>query len=155
MPQADNAALLVSALENLSGSNDLISLRSRAEYQRPFTRKQELETVAQERFRAEELELEAKLQETEAKLNEMQQDKDPASTMLLSPEQEKEVAKFRAQQVDTKRKLRQVKRDLRAEIDSLGTRLKLLNIFALPALIAALIAAVHLFRSGSRGTAKA
>lgn len=155
VPQADNAALLVSALENLSGSNDLISLRSRAEYQRPFTRKQELETVAQERFRAEELELEAKLQDTEAKLNEMQQDKDPASTMLLSPEQEKEVAKFRAQQVDTKRKLRQVKRDLRAEIDSLGTRLKLLNIFALPALIAALIAAVHLFRSGSRGTAKA
>lgn len=155
VPQADNAALLVSALENLSGSNDLISLRSRAEYQRPFTRKQELEAVAQERFRAEELELEAQLQETEAKLNEMQADKDPASALLLSPEQEKEVEKFRAQQVETKRKLRKVKRDLRAEIDSLGTRLKLLNIFALPALIAALVAAVHLFRSGSRSATKA
>ena len=153
--QADNASMLVSALENLAGSNDLISLRSRAEFQRPFTRKQELEAVAQERFRAEELELEAKLQETEAKLNEMQQDKDPSSTLLLSPEQEAEVAKFRTQQVDTKRKLRQVKRDLRAEIDSLGTRLKLFNIFALPALIAALLAAVHLFRAGRRNSPKA
>ncbi|QDV07599.1 ABC-type uncharacterized transport system [Planctomycetes bacterium Poly30] len=155
VPQADNAALLVSALENLSGSNDLISLRSRAEYQRPFTRKQDLEAVAQERFRAEELELEAQLQETEAKLNEMQAAKDPSSAMLLSPEQEKEVEKFRAQQVETKRKLRKVKRDLRAEIDSLGTRLKFLNIFALPALIAALVAAVHLYRSGSRSSSQA
>ena len=153
--QADNANLLVSALENLAGSNDLISLRSRAEFQRPFTRKQDLEAVAQERFRAEELELEAKLQETEAKLNDMQQAKDPASALLLSEEQEAEVAKFRKEQVDTKRKLRQVKRDLRAEIDSLGTRLKLLNIFALPALIAALLAAVHLFRSGRSGSPKA
>lgn len=150
VPQTDNPSMLVSGLENLAGSNDLISLRSRAEYQRPFTRKQELEAQAQERFRAEELELEAKLQETESKLNEMQQDKDPASALLLSPEQEKEVEKFRAQQVDTRRKLRQVKRDLRAEIDSLGTRLKLLNIFALPAIIAALVAAAHLYRSGKK-----
>ncbi len=153
--QADNASLLVSALENLAGSNDLISLRSRAEFQRPFTRKQELEAKAQERFREKELELEAKLQETNDKLNEMQQDKDPANALLLSPEQEAEVAKFRAEQVDTKRKLRQVKRDLRAEIDSLGTRLKLLNIFALPALIAALLAAFHLFRSGRSSSPKA
>ena len=152
--QADNPSMLVSALENLAGSNDLISLRSRAEFQRPFTRKQELEAVAQERFRAEELELEAELQETEAKLNEMQADKDPSSALLLSPEQEAEVAKFRELQVDTKRKLRQVKRDLRAEIDSLGTKLKLFNIFALPALIAALLAVVHLLGSGRSGSPK-
>ena len=85
----------------------------------------------------------------------MQQDKDPASALLLSPEQEAEVAKFRTQQVDTRRKLRQVKRDLRAEIDSLGTTLKLVNIFALPALIALLLAAVHLFRSGRSSSPKA
>jgi ABC-type uncharacterized transport system involved in gliding motility auxiliary subunit len=152
--QADNASLLVSALENLAGSNDLISLRSRAEFQRPFTRKQELEATAQERFREKELELEAKLEETNAKLNEMQQDRDPTDAMLFSDEQQAEVAKFRAEQVDTRRKLRQVKRDLRAEIDSLGTRLKLFNIFALPALIAALLAAFHLLRSGRSSSPK-
>lgn len=152
--QADNASLLVSALENLAGSNDLISLRSRAEFQRPFTRKQELEATAQERFREKELELEAKLEETNAKLNEMQQDRDPTDAMLFSDEQQAEVAKFRAEQVDTRRKLRQVKRDLRAEIDSLGTRLKLFNIFALPALIAALLAAIHLLRSGRSSSPK-
>ncbi len=146
--QADNASLMVSSLENMSGSNDLISLRSRAEYQRPFTRKQALEADAQERFRAEELELEAKLAEAESKLNEMQQGKDPANSMLLSPEQEKEIQKFRAEQVDTRRKLRRVKRDLRGEIDMLGVKLKLLNIFALPLAIALLVLLVMASRSG-------
>lgn len=149
-PQVDNASLLVSALENLSGSSDLISLRSRAEFSRPFTRKEELMMAAEERFRAEELELEAKLADTQARLDELQRDKDPSSALILSPEQEEQIQSFRAEQVETRRKLREVKRELRAEIDALGTRLKLLNIFLVPAIIAALVLSVRMGRAGAR-----
>ncbi|MEM9382928.1 MAG: Gldg family protein [Planctomycetota bacterium] len=150
IPQVDNAALLVSALENLSGSNDLISLRSRAAYNRPFTRKDELTRLAQERFRAEEMELEAKLAEAQQRLNDLQKEKDPANAMILSPEQEAEIENLRSEQVATRRRLRQVKRDLRAEIDSLGLRLKLLNILLIPAILATAVASVRLARTGSR-----
>ena len=61
-------------------------------------------------------ELEDKLAEANRKLNELQQAKDPANAMILSPEQEDEIAKLRTQEVETRRKLRQVKRDLRAEM---------------------------------------
>jgi ABC-type uncharacterized transport system involved in gliding motility auxiliary subunit len=149
-PQVDNASLLVSALENMSGSSDLISLRSRAEFSRPFTRKQALMLDAQERFRAEEVELEAKLADTQARLDQLQRDKDPSSALIISEEQEEQVSAFRAEQVETRRKLREVKRDLRAEIDALGTRLKLLNIFLIPAILAALTLSVRMGRAGAR-----
>ena len=149
-PQVDNASLLVSALENMSGSSDLISLRSRAEFSRPFTRKEALMAAAEERFRAEELELEAKLADTQARLDELQRDKDPSSALILSPEQEEQIEAFRAEQVETRRKLRGVKRELRSEIDALGTRLKLLNIFLVPVIIAALVLGVRMGRQGGR-----
>ena len=149
-PQVDNASLLVSALENMSGSSDLISLRSRAEFSRPFTRKQALMLDAQERFRAEEVELEAKLADTQARLDQLQRDKDPSSALIISEEQVEQVSAFRAEQVETRRKLREVKRDLRAEIDALGTRLKLLNIFLIPAILAALTLSVRMGRAGAR-----
>jgi len=149
-PQVDNASLLVSALENMSGSSDLISLRSRAEFSRPFTRKEALMLEAQERYRAEEVELEAKLADTQARLDQLQRDKDPASALILSEEQEEQIREFRAEQVETRRRLREVKRDLRAEIDALGSRLKLLNIFLIPAIIAALTLSVRMGRAGAR-----
>ncbi|MEM9803000.1 MAG: GldG family protein [Planctomycetota bacterium] len=148
-PLADNAALLVNALENLSGSSDLISLRTRADFSRPFTRKQDLANQAQERYRAEELELEAKLAETEQKLTQLQTEKDPASALILSPEQEEQLQTFREEQLETRRRLRQVKRDLRSEIDALGSRLKLLNIFLIPAIVAAAFAAWRLLKLGA------
>ncbi len=149
-PQVDNASLLVSALENMSGSSDLISLRSRAEFSRPFTRKQALMLDAQERFRAEEVELEAKLADTQSRLDQLQRDKDPSSALIISEEQEEQISAFRAEQVETRRKLREVKRHLRAEIDALGTRLKLLNIFLIPAILAALTLSVRMGRAGAR-----
>lgn len=154
VPHVDNAALLVSALENLSGSSDLISLRSRAEFNRPFTRKEELLRVAQERYREKELELEDKLADANRRLNELQQEKDPANVYILSPEQEEEIAKLRTQEVVTRGKLREVKHDLRSEIDALGTRLKLLNIFLIPAILAAAVASWRLFKSGAGAARK-
>jgi ABC-type uncharacterized transport system involved in gliding motility auxiliary subunit len=135
MPMSDNAHLLVSALENMTGSSELISLRTRADYRRPFERKERLAELAQEKFRAEEERLEAELRTTEAELNQLQKEKDPNQALFLSPEQEEKVAEFREKQLETRKQLRKVKRELRADIDRLGTWLKVLNILAVPLLL--------------------
>lgn len=144
-----NAPMLVGALENLSGSNDLISLRSRAEYARPFEKKEELLEQAGERFRAEEQELDAKLQDAQTRLNDLQAQRQPGDEFLLSPEQEEEIAKFREEEAATRSKLREVRRNLNADVEALGTRLKLLNIALIPLLIAAFVSAWFLTRRGT------
>jgi ABC-type uncharacterized transport system involved in gliding motility auxiliary subunit len=135
IPVADNAHLLVSALENMTGSSDLISLRTRADYRRPFERKERLAELAQEKFRAKEERLEAELRATEAELAQLQKEKDPNQALFLSPEQEEKIAEFREKQHETRKELRKVKRELRADIDRLGTWLKVLNILAVPLLL--------------------
>ncbi len=146
VPLSDNAYLLVSALENLAGSSELISLRSRADYRRPFTRKQALAELAQEKFRAEEERLEAELRTTEAELNDLQKQKDPSQALFLSPEQEKKLEEFRAKQLQTRKRLREVKRELRTDIDSLGSRLKFLNTLAVPLALLAGVGVTLLLR---------
>ena len=55
---ANNGDLVQNALDNLAGSADLISVRGRASFTRPFERVEKLRRAADERFRAKEQELE-------------------------------------------------------------------------------------------------
>ncbi|MFT5050228.1 MAG: ABC-type uncharacterized transport system involved in gliding motility auxiliary subunit [Chlamydiales bacterium] len=148
IPRADNGTFVTNCLENMCGSNDLISLRSRGSFHRPFGKKIELERAADERFRAKEQELEAKLQETETQLAELQQGKDAASALFLSPEQEAAVKGFRDEQLATRKELREVQHGLRRDIESLGSRLKFVNVLAIPLVI--LIGGLGVFALRSR-----
>ena len=131
-PIADNGDLVINAVENLSGSNDLISLRSRGRFQRPFDRVIELRREAETRYRDKEQELEDKLRDTERKLAELQQGKEGADRMILSDDQMVELERFQDERLATRKELRQVKLQLSKDIESLGTGLKLANILGLP-----------------------
>src|SRR5690606_2537650 len=96
---ANNGDLLINALDNLSGSADLIGLRSRATYTRPFTKVEELRREADARFRQTEQRLEAELAETERKLGELQAARDDQTSLRMSPEQQAEVQRFLNEQV--------------------------------------------------------
>lgn len=135
-PIADNGDFVINAVENLTGSNDLISLRSRGRFQRPFDRVIELRREAEARFRNKEKELEAKLRETEQKLAELQQGKEGVERMILSDEQVAELELFKEERVATRKELRQVKLQLNQDIESLGTGIKLANILGLPLAVA-------------------
>ena len=50
-------------------------------------------------------------------------------------QQQEEIAQFRKVQADTRRQLKNVRKELTADIDSLGLMLKVLNILAIPALV--------------------
>jgi ABC-type uncharacterized transport system involved in gliding motility auxiliary subunit len=151
IPSANNADLVINVLDNLSGSNDLISLRSRARFNRPFDRVAEIRRVAEDRFRNKEQELEQRLRETEEKINELQSQKEGGvSAIILSPEQQAEIEAFRAERLDTRKELREVKHQLKKDIERLGSQLKLLNIFVLPLVLPALIALLAMMRSRAR-----
>lgn len=148
-PLADNGDFLINSLDNLCGSDDLIGLRSRGRFNRPFDRKVELERAAEDKYREKEQELEAKLANTEAKLAELSQSSG-GGTLILSPEQQEEIIKFRDEQLATRKELREVKHQLQKDIDSLGSTLKFLNILLVPLIIGLGAFATWALRSNRR-----
>lgn len=146
---ANNGDFVINALDNLSGSADLIGLRSRAIYTRPFTRVEELRREADAKFRATEQQLQAELTDTERKLGELQSARNDKSSVLMSPEQQQEIQRFLDQQAKIRSELRAVRRNLDASIDRLGTTLKVLNIAVVPILLT-LIALIVVFVKRSR-----
>jgi ABC-type uncharacterized transport system involved in gliding motility auxiliary subunit len=137
IPQAfaNNADFLINAIDNLGGNDDLISLRSRAEYSRPFVVVQQIQRDAEAQFRDRERALQAKLQDTEKNLQQLQQQRGDAGEHLVSPEQRKEIELFRNEQVKTRKELRAVQHDLQKNIERLGSILKFINIGLIPILI--------------------
>ena len=133
---ADNGALVTNALDNLTGSRDLISVRSRGSFARPFDRVEDLRREAETRYRAQEQRLEAELDETERNLAELQTAREDQDVLLLTPEQEAEILRFQEEKLRIRKALRDVRRELDASIESLGTTLKVVNIGLVPGLVA-------------------
>lgn len=135
VPFADNGPFLINAIDNLAGSAELISLRSRGVSQRPFTRVDDLRKAAEARFLAEEQALQDKLTATEARIASLEQGSG-AGAEFFSPEQEAEIARFREELLATRKQLRDVQRNLRRDIERLGDRMTFLNVAAMPIVLA-------------------
>src|ERR1700683_1271421 len=133
---ASNGDLVQNALDNLAGSADLISVRGRASFTRPFERVDKLRRAADERFRAKEQELEKQLRDTESKLTALQSKSDDSGTLILTPAQEHEIEQFRTEKLRIRKDLRAVRGGLDAEIKSVATKLKIINIILVPAAFA-------------------
>ena len=137
-PTANNGDFVLNSLENLAGSNDLISLRGRGSYSRPFDRVEDLRRSAESRFRDQEQRLDAELATTEQKLAELQSRRSDTAATILSAEQKAELDRFGAERSRIRRELRTVKLDLNRDIEALGRNVKLFNIVAWPLLVAGL-----------------
>jgi ABC-type uncharacterized transport system involved in gliding motility auxiliary subunit len=137
-PHANNGDLVVNALDNLSGSNDLIGLRSRGTSYRPFSLIADLQTAAEQRFRAEEQRLQKKVAETQEKLQSLSTGKQPEAAgaeLILSEEQQAEIATFRQELVESRGELREVQLALRQDIETLQGALRFANIALIPILV--------------------
>jgi ABC-type uncharacterized transport system involved in gliding motility auxiliary subunit len=132
---ANNGDFFINAVDNLTGSSDLISIRGRATSQRPFAVVEDMKRAAEQNSRGKEQELQQQLSDTERKLTELQSGKAKGSEMILSPAQQGELQSFLQKKVEIRKQLRQVRRDLDKDIDALGSRLKFLNIALMPILI--------------------
>ncbi len=136
-PRNDNLSFALNMVEQLCGSEALIGLRSRNSFDRPFDRVNELEKEAAFKWQAEEQRLNEQLQATQMRLASLQKGRDDGAQQFLSPEQEAELKKFREEMFQTQQSLKEVRKNLRRDIEMLGVRLKALNIIGLPLLVAA------------------
>jgi ABC-type uncharacterized transport system involved in gliding motility auxiliary subunit len=135
MPLNSNLSFAQSVVEQLAGDSNLIAVRSRASRERPFTVVQKLQVEADASYRSKIKELEQNLAETQRKVNELQQSKDAGQRFILSPEQQQELVSFRKKEADAKVQLKEMRKKLRAEIDSLENRIKWFNIAGMPAAV--------------------
>lgn len=139
VPIAANADFLVNAIDNMSGSGDLIGLRSRGKSQRPFELIDNMRRVADQQFLARQRALEQKLETTQKQLADLQSKAQEQSNALLSAEQEAAISTFRDQLLETRRELRGVQRELNRDIEALQVLVKFINIGLMP-LVAAIVA---------------
>jgi gliding motility-associatede transport system auxiliary component len=148
-PIANNGDFVVNTLENLSGNTDLISLRSRGEFSRPFEVVEAIRREAEDKFRDRERELQAKLTETEQRIQALQRE-GSESELILSKEQNAEIDKFQTEQLKVRKELRAVQHELQKNIESLGSKLKFINIGLMPLLIMIAAIATGLYRTRRR-----
>lgn len=128
IPTSGNGNLLLNALDNLAGSDALISIRSKDSYTRGFDKIHELELKSQNKFQQAEEALLKRIEDTKQKLAAMEQQK-------LSIEHKKEEDLFRKDLVETRKQLREVRRSLREDIQLLENKIKFFTIIFMPLLI--------------------
>lgn len=154
IPQAfaSNGDFLMNSLDHLAGNAELVTIRSRGRFARPFLAVLELQRDADDRLRQEETELLANLRQTEQQitaLNASNQGSGP------SPEQQAEIDRFYAQQLETRRRLREVQLTLNREIESLGSKLKFINTALVPILLIGFVLIMGYMRNRRRAAAQA
>jgi ABC-type uncharacterized transport system involved in gliding motility auxiliary subunit len=132
----DNLNFLQNACELLTGSSDLIAIRSRGKFERPFTRVQNLASEAQRKWLEKEQEITGKLQEIRKTLDELERQKDPSGRAILTDAQAKDLSRLRDEHASLRKELKEVRRKLRSDIEVLGIVVKIINILAMPFVVA-------------------
>jgi len=148
---ASNGDFIMNSLDNLSGNAELVTIRSRGRYARPFLTVMELQREADLRLREEETQLLQILQQTEAQIAALSSTQDGNQ---LSDEQRAEIDRFNEQQLETRRRLREVQLQLNQDIERLGSVLKFVNTALVPILLIAFVLLMGYLR-GRRRTAQA
>ena len=149
-PTNGNLNLIESSVELLAGDSNLMSIRSRTSANRPFVLVDKMEAAAQDKYQSKIDELEAGLTQARQKLSELQSAKQSDQKSVLSPEQQAEIKKFQENEAQIDKQLKQVRKELRQEIDSLQNWLKWLNIALMPVVVTCIGLGLAFFKKRSR-----
>lgn len=141
----DNSALLLNAIDDLSGSSDLVSIRSRGNFRRPFTVVDAIEKQAEEKTAAKMKTIEAAIAGFNAELQKMVASAKEGEEEVLGNAILKQRRDLEQNIYDAERQKRVIRMERREGIDGLGRKLQRRNTLMAPAAI--LIVAVVL---GSR-----
>lgn len=153
-PFADNGDFLFNAVDILSGSADLSTIRGRGRFFRPFTVVKEMQREAEAEFQQVEESLNARLQDIEGKLAQLQQQQgEDGNVITLTPEMQADLLKFQQEKLSIRKQLRDVQHQLNKDIDQLDFKLKLINIAGVPLLLTLLVIGIALVRRQRARTA--
>jgi len=136
IPRNGNLTFVQNLVEQLAGDSNLIEVRGRATLSRPFTVVKRIQAQAEANYRSKIRDLEQSLSVTQQRLNDLQrQKKEAGQNFILSADQQEEIKRFREKERESKLELKQVRKNLRQDIDSLENRLKWVNIAGMPVLV--------------------
>lgn len=138
-PFANNGDFITNSVENLSGSDALISIRSRGTFARPFVKVDELTVIAEQKFREQEEILQQQLDETEQQLTQLQSQAEEGGALVVSPQQQQAIEDFMQKKIQIRKALRDVRHQLDKDIESLGNWLKFINIAVAPLFLVLLL----------------
>jgi ABC-type uncharacterized transport system involved in gliding motility auxiliary subunit len=136
IPRNGNLNFAQSLVEQMAGDANLISLRSRAAFTKPLTVIREMENRAQQSYLGKIKELEDSIIQTQEKIQALQKGKAGAPTTILTAEQQAEIENFRKRAIETRKDLKDLRKNLRVETDQLEFWTKLVNIGLMPLLVA-------------------
>ena len=148
VPSNGNLAFAQSMVEQLASGDDLISLRSRASSFRPLTVVRQMEADAQKEYFGKIQSIETELQKTTEKLQDLQKARGAAakSAQILTPQQQEEIERFRKRVAETRKELKDLRKNLRQDAERLVLWTKIANIALMPLLVALAGLAVALIR---------
>jgi ABC-type uncharacterized transport system involved in gliding motility auxiliary subunit len=149
-PTNGNLNFIESSVEMLAGDSNLMSIRSRASANRPFLVVNQMEAAAEQRYQSKIDELENSIAQTRQKLAALQNSNPTDQKTVLSSQQQAEIKKFQENEAKLDKELKQVRKDLRQEIDSLQNTLKWINIAAMPLLVTLAGLGFAIFKRQSR-----
>jgi ABC-type uncharacterized transport system involved in gliding motility auxiliary subunit len=137
VPSNGNLAFAQAMVEQAAGGDALSSLRSRAAAFRPLTVVRQMEADAQKQYFGRLKALEDELQKTTEKLTEMQKARGAAAkgALIMTPEQQAEIENFRKRAAETRRELKELRKNLRQDAEALVFWTKLVNIALMPLLV--------------------
>ena len=148
-PIADNGRMVVNSIESMSGGRNLIGLRGRGSSNRPFLVIEDLQKKAELSFREKQISLQNELQGTEDKLKEIQSNQLGSSESKTS-EQNKAIEEFQRKILSIRKQLRDVQRQLNADIERLENNIKVLNIWTMPLIVIILYFFIKVFTEKRR-----
>ncbi len=131
----NNYDFVMNAIDQFMGDQNLISVRSRATYDRPFTVVDDLEKQAQQKWLSHEKQFSDELQSVRQQIAQLQAQKDESQRMIITPEQQEEIKKLEAQRAELRKNLKVVRKQLNRDIERLGFKLKFLNMALMPILV--------------------
>ena len=132
----DNLKFVLSSLETLGGSDELVTLRSKGTSIRPFKRVVALERNAQALYQAKLDEIEKRLEEANNKVNEISRRSggDLSKGLVITPEMQREIDKFQKEVAELSEQRRQIRRGLSEDVNALGRKLAVVNLLIGPIL---------------------
>jgi len=136
VPRNGNLSLALGLVEQFSGDSALITLRSRASFSRPLTVIREMEAQAQQQYLGKIKELEDSLNQTQENLQKLQKSKAGVTSTILTAEQQTELDNFRKKAAEARLALKELRKRLRVETDTLEFWTKVVNIALVPLLVA-------------------
>ncbi|MDB6056389.1 MAG: ABC-type uncharacterized transport system involved in gliding motility auxiliary component-like, partial [Verrucomicrobiales bacterium] len=135
-PVNGNLNLVQSIVEQMCGDDDLITSRNRASMNRPFTRVKDMEAKAGRAWEEKMRDLEMKKRDMKTKIDELQAQAKNGQNVILTPQQERDLNDYQAAMAAVDKELRKVVKNLRKDTDALQFRAKVLNIGAMPVIVA-------------------